>query len=455
MENHSTALMIEPIPYQDTLAQIARESGIEAYYVGGLVRDRLLGRHSKDIDIVTVDRDPQILLDMLRVRLGSGKLSVVGRYGTCQLTTPDGIQIEGVRARSESYFFDSRKPTVKAGSLQDDIDRRDFTINCLIIPLDRPDVVLDPTGRGRGDLENKIIRTPMPPAQTFSDDPLRMLRAVRFASQLGFQIAPETEAGIKKSSTRLNIISRERIAGELNGILLSPNPAQGVNDLYALGLLREFAPDLVSIREHVPKRWNHALFTLGATPPDITLRWAALFHSLSALPAQSGVSGRDSLGAKSAHRNLISLRYPDDIARQVARLVELHPAISGYRSSAPDHEVRSLIWAVGTDMPMSLDLARSCLGQPHREPNCTIGDLENRIAALDPHGLLATHTLPLSGDQIMAELEIEQGPMVGVAKDELRRAVISGVLPIDDPAEAASWLMAQREVTSEPTSIGM
>jgi poly(A) polymerase len=179
---------------------------------------------------------------------------VVGRYGTCQLTTPDGIQIEGVRARAESYLPDSRKPNVRNGSLQEDIDRRDFTINCLIIPVNEPEVVLDPTGKGRGDLEDKIIRTPISPAQTFSADPLRMLRAVRFASQLDFQIALETAEGIKKSSARLGILSRERIANELNGILLSPNPARGMSYPYDLGLIQEFAPDLATIRKATPRR---------------------------------------------------------------------------------------------------------------------------------------------------------------------------------------------------------
>lgn len=432
--------MIQEIPYQKELAKIAQEHNIEAYYVGGLVRDRLLGRASKDIDIVTVGSQPEVLLKLLRDHINGGEVAVVGRYGTSQLTTPDGVQIEGVRARAESYDLDSRKPLVRIGTLQDDILRRDFTINCLIAPVSDPENILDPTGMGLRDLRVGVIRTPLEPAQTFSDDPLRMLRAVRFATKLEFAINSTTMNGIRAAAPRMRIISAERISAELDKILLSQAPGRGLELLADAHLLEQILPEIHT-------RWENdgrdIEYDLDATPADLSLRLAVLFRRTGAPNAHTGNQAAVAL----CRKRLNHLRYPADEVRLVSKLVDLFPRVYGYNPSADDTEMRQLIYAAGREMPLAIALARSCASRLKSPQPVVWDNLESRCATLDPKGLICDHVLPLDGEIIMETMGIDSGPAVGEVKRDLQQAILAGEIQPDDRAQSLAWLAALREPT--------
>jgi poly(A) polymerase len=269
----------------ETIADAARSMGVPAYVVGGYVRDRLLGRATKDIDVVCVGDGIELAQNMAARMMPRPKVVVYQRFGTAMLRC-EGIEIEFVGARRESYSPDSRKPSVSQGSLEDDQNRRDFTINALAVSLNQQDFgqIIDPFN-GLADLEKKIIKTPLDPGKTFSDDPLRMMRAIRFATQLDFSIEPRTFQGIIQYKSRIHIISKERIATELEKILRTYKPSVGFNLLFDSGLLQLVLPDVAKLqgvedmsgRAHKDNFYHtlEVLDNLCRRSTDIWLRWAS------------------------------------------------------------------------------------------------------------------------------------------------------------------------------------
>ncbi|MDG2440885.1 MAG: HD domain-containing protein, partial [Crocinitomicaceae bacterium] len=355
-------------PVFKVASQIVTENGSEAYVIGGYVRDLILGRPSKDIDIVVVGNGldlAEACAEKLRVK----KVSFFKNFGTAQFMYKD-LEVEFVGARKESYRRDSRKPIIEDGTLEDDQKRRDFTINALALSLhaDNFGELLDPFG-GLEDLENKIIKTPLDPDTTYSDDPLRMMRAIRFASQLNFKIEHESLASISRNANRLNIISQERITDELNKILLSNEPSRGFKLLYATKMLHEFFPEMIALygvetidgKSHKDNFYHtlEVLDNISENTDDLWLRWSAIMHDIAKPPTKRfnkkvgwTFHGHEDVGARMVPKIFKRMKLPmNDKMRYVRKLVRLHlRPISLVKGHVTDSAVRRLLFEAGDDV---------------------------------------------------------------------------------------------------------
>lgn len=355
-------------PVFKVASEIVTEQNLEAYVIGGFVRDLILDRPSKDIDIVVIGSGLDLAkacADKLRVK----KVSVFERFGTAQFRYKD-LEVEFVGARKESYRSDSRKPTVENGSLQDDQNRRDFSINALALSLHKDNFgdIIDPFG-GLVDLEKQIIRTPLEPAKTYSDDPLRMMRAIRFATQLDFKIERESLEAISENASRLQIISRERIMDELNKIILSKTPSRGFKLLYSTKLLHEFFPEMVALqgietrdgKAHKDNFYHtlEVLDNISENTDDLWLRWAAIMHDIAKPPTKRfdkkvgwTFHGHEDLGARMVPKIFKRLKLPLDVKmKYVQKLVRLHlRPISLVKGFVTDSAVRRLLFEAGDDV---------------------------------------------------------------------------------------------------------
>lgn len=433
----------------EIVARAARELNVPAYVVGGYVRDRLLGRPTKDIDVVCVG-DGIRLAEAVSGRLSPRpKVVVYRRFGTAMLRC-DGIEIEFVGARRESYSPDSRKPDVEQGSLEDDQNRRDFTINALAVSLNEDTFgqILDPFN-GLAHLEQKLIKTPLDPGQTFSDDPLRMMRAVRFATQLGFTIDPETLRGIREHRSRLHIVSKERITTEVGKILMTPTPSVGFRLLFDTGLLHLFFPEMVALQgvDDVSGRahkdnFYHTLEVLDNVcrrSPNIWLRWAAVLHDI-AKPATKKYSpehgwtfhGHEWLGAKMVPKIFRNLRLPLGAEMEfVQKMVMLHlRPISLTKEEVTASAVRRLLFDAGPDIE---DLMRLCESDittknPRKMARYLEGYeyLKERMAEVSEADRLRLWQPPITGDVIMETFGIQPSREVGVVKNAVREAILEG-----------------------------
>ncbi len=444
------------------ISQAAADLGFPAYVVGGYVRDRLLSRPSKDLDIVCVG-DGIVLAQRVAASLRPrSRVTVYKRFGTAMLKHRD-LEIEFVGARKESYRSDSRKPSVEAGSLEDDQNRRDFTINALAISLNERDFgsIIDPFN-GLEHLEQKLIKTPLEPGKTFSDDPLRMLRGIRFSTQLGFAIDPHTLAGIREYKDRIKIISWERIAVEMNKILLAPKPSVGLRMLFDTGLLPYILPELAALQgveerngqKHKDNFYHtlQVLDQLAEKSDHLWLRWATLLHDIGKARTKRfepnlgwTFHAHEAVGANMVPRIFTRLRLPNDEMKYVKKLVALHQRpVSLSQEGISDSALRRILFEAGEDIDDLLKLCESDITS--KNPEKVRRYLENyqlmrqRLEEIEAADHLRNWQPPISGEQIMATFGIPPGRDIGIIKTAIREAILEGDIPNEFEAAFAMML---------------
>ena len=443
-------------PETESVLQVLREAvrGTEyagkLYLVGGFVRDQVLGLPSgkDDIDIV-LEGDALALARFLREQGAADFEPVVyPKFGTAMVVIK-GRDIEIVTARIESYAPDSRKPdTVEAGTLADDARRRDFTINTLLQSLETGEIT-DPLGKALADLDAQIIRTPTEPKLTFQDDPLRMLRAVRFAARFGFIIEPFTWKATRQSAPRLSIISAERIRDEFCKTLMTTRAPLGLELLKDSGLLGQFAPELMAMvgvtqnEFHAYPVWEHTLIALGNLPPDasLTLRLATLCHDIGKPPTKAaGEDGRvhfyghAEIGAEITRKLMNRLKFSNDEITAVVKLVAQHMRIGEYKPLWTDAAIRRLIRDLGPQLDNLFEIHRvdvSALSPDHRDIS-RASELRARMAPIQEAQDICALTSPLDGLELMARLNLKPGKPLGLVKDYLVNEVVEGRLAPDD-----------------------
>ena len=455
--------MTQPQDKQDALETLRRVTADSPYYgrlflVGGYVRDKLLGKTAAtdDIDLVIEDDALKVARFLWEKRASAHPPVVYPKFGTAMIHV-GASQVELVTARTESYRENSRRPTVTPGTLYTDALRRDFTVNTFLENLHSGEI-LDPTNRGREDLKARILRTPQEPEATFADDPLRMLRACRFAAKLGFAIAPETYAAIVAHADRCNAahgISFERIRDELNKTLLAPGAAQGLELMRETRLLNQFAPELTEMygvtqnKFHKYEVWYHTLVALGNLPSEASLeiRLGVLLHDIGKPATRTEDAAgsvhfyhHEDIGAMIARKLLTRLRYPNETIDTVTRLVALHMRYGAYSESWTDAAVRRLIRSVGELRRDLFTVARADISACNTD-EFVVADLEGlseRMEMIEAHAHVTQITSPLSGEEIIALLALRPGPIVGKIKDALTDAVVAGEFAPDDKGGAAA-----------------
>ena len=424
------------------------------FLVGGFVRDQVMGLPSPgdDIDLV-LEGDALALAHFLKRRGAADHEPVVyPRFGTAMVVVK-GRDVELVTARVESYAPDSRKPdVVEPGTLLQDATRRDFTINTLLQNLHTGEIT-DPLGRAYADLEARIIRTPTDPLLTFQDDPLRMLRAVRFAARFGFTIEPFTWKAVRQSAERLSIISGERIRDEFCKTLMTSRATLSLQLLKDSGLLAQFAPELMGMvgvtqnEFHAYPVWDHTLVALGNLPLDasLTLRLATLFHDVGKPPTKGvGEDGRvhfyghQDVGAEMTRRWMNRLKFSNDEIAAVTRLVAQHMRLGEYRPAWTDAAVRRLMRDLGPQLDDLFEIHRvdvSALAPGHTDIS-RAGELRDRMRPIQEAQDISALTSPLDGQELMALLGLPPGRRLGEVKEYLTGEVVEGRLAPDDKAGA-------------------
>lgn len=436
----------------DIITQTADELQLECYAIGGYVRDIFLHRESKDIDVVTVGSGIQ-LAEAITKKLGKkATLAVFKTYGTAQIKYGD-LEVEFVGARRESYQRESRNPIVEDGTLEDDQNRRDFTINALAVCLnkERFGELLDPFG-GMEDMERLIIRTPLNPDITFSDDPLRMMRAIRFASQLGFDIYPDTFDAICRNKERIRIITKERIADELNKIVLSPKPSIGFKLLDQTGLLPEIFPEFVSLKGAETQNgishkdnFEHTLIVLdniSQKTDNLWLRWAAILHDI-AKPATKRFDSR--LGWTFHNHNFVGekmipgifkrMKLPqNEKMKYVQKMVTLHmrPVVL-VEETITDSAVRRLLFEAGDDIDDLMTLCKADISSKNKQKVARyLANFElvrEKLREIEEKDHVRNFQPPIMGEEIMNIFGLKPGPEVGRLKTSLKDAILDGVIP--------------------------
>jgi poly(A) polymerase len=415
------------------LKQAARDTGAKAWIVGGYVRDKLLGRPHPNPDVLVEDGGGERVAARFAELANARPPVVFERFGTAQVVVPGHI-VEFVSARAESYPANSRKPEVRPASLDEDLRRRDFTINTLLMDFDGH--VHDRLGTARADLGARILRTPAPPPQTFSDDPLRMLRGVRFAAELGFEVAPEIIQAMREMRGRLvpPVISAERIADELRKMLVSPRPRRAIELLDEGGLLEAILPEVAACKGvtqggyHTHDVYGHTLLAVELTPPDLLLRLAALFHDAgkpgTATP-DGAFTGHEIVGAELAEGALARLRFALKDIEVVSLLVRLHLRPVYYGSEWTGGAVRRLARDAGDQIERLMALARADLGASAYPDQGKLDELQRRLAQVRQE-TPSRMSSPVDGADIMRERGISAGPEVGRIKARLAELVLDG-----------------------------
>jgi putative nucleotidyltransferase with HDIG domain len=432
------------------IGQEAKKLNIEVYIIGGFVRDILLSRPNTDVDFVASSRGIELAKACAK-SLGMHKIDIFKTYGTAHFKY-HLLDLEFVGARKESYRQESRKPDVEQGTLSDDQNRRDFTINTLAISLQEGNYgeVIDPFG-GFADLERKTLKTPMEPDITYSDDPLRMMRAIRFANQLGFEIEPVSLEAIRKNAERLKIVSMERITTELNKIMMCEKPSVGFKLMFDTGLLQQFFPEVVKL-QGIEKRngiahkdnFYHTLQVLDnicQTTDKLWLRWAALMHDIAKPPTkrfEEGAGwtfhGHEDLGARMIPKIFARLKLPlDHQMKYVQKLVLLHlRPIALTKEEISDSAVRRLLFEAGDDIDDLMLLCRADITSKNEHKvkkyltNYEI--VKEKLVELEEKDRIRNFQPPVTGEMIMSAFAIAPGREVGIIKNAIKDAILDGVI---------------------------
>lgn len=438
-------------PIFSLIQRLADETNTPAYVIGGYVRDHLLGRpFNQDVDILVVGSGIDFatrLGEMLQI-----KVAVYKNFGTAMLVY-EGLNVEFVGARKESYRSDSRKPIVENGTLEDDQNRRDFTINAMAFSLNEASFgqLVDPFD-GKQDLTNRIIRTPLDPYITFSDDPLRMMRAIRFATQLHFKIDIKAIQAIADQADRINIISKERITDELNKILWAPKPSIGFKYLYDTGLLQHIFPEMCALHgvEYINGKGHKDNFyhtlevvdNVAELSDDLWLRWAAVLHDI-AKPATKRFDkkvgwtfhGHEDRGARMVPKIFTRLRLPlNDKMRFVQKLVQLHlrPIVLA-QDIATDSAVRRLLYEASDDIDALMLLCHADVTTKNEFKKKKYRDnfelVKQKLKDVEERDHIRNWQPPVSGEDIMKAFGLSPGRKVGLIKSSIREAILEGHIP--------------------------
>jgi len=464
--NYKTALQH---PVFNTVSVANRNLGLESYVIGGFVRDFLLKRgDAKDIDIVAVGSGIDLAKEVSNLLPGKPKVSIFKTYGTAMLKS-GAIELEFVGARKESYQADSRNPAVEDGTLEEDQNRRDFTINALAISLNDDSFgrLLDPFN-GLSDLEQKIIRTPLDPDITYSDDPLRMLRAIRFATQLNFSIEKESLQSIARNADRIQIISKERIVEECHKILAAPVPSIGFALLHKTGLLPYIFPELVALegieekegQKHKDNFWHtlEVVDNIAQTTDNLWLRWAALLHDIGKAPTKRfdkkigwTFHAHEFVGSKMVFKLFKRLKMPlNDKMKFVQKMVMMSSRPIVLASEVTDSAVRRLVFDAGDYVEdlMILCEADITTKNPNRfkKYHNNFQKVRRKIVEVEERDHVRNFQPPVSGEEIMTTFGLKPCREIGVIKDAIKEAILEGEIPNEYEAARNFMLKKGQEI---------
>ena len=455
-------------PVFKVVSQIASEKGISAFVIGGFVRDLIIGRPSKDIDIVVLGNGLE-LAQLSAEKLRVNKVSLFKNFGTAHFAYKD-LDVEFVGARKESYRSDSRKPIVEDGTLQDDQNRRDFTINALALSLNVKTFgdLIDPFN-GLKDIELGIIRTPLEPDITYSDDPLRMLRAIRFATQLNFKIETKSLESILRQSERLNIISQERINEELNKIILADKPSRGFILLKSTQLLQQFFPEMIALvgietidgKSHKDNFYHtlEVLDNVAEKSDSLWLRWSAILHDIAKPPTKRfdkeigwTFHGHEDLGARMVPRIFTRMRLPlDQKMKYVQKLVRLHlRPIALVKGTVTDSAIRRLLNEAGDDIEDLMTLCNADITSKNEfkvkkyKQNFEIVSL--KLKDVEEKDQIRNFQPPITGELIMQTFGVGPCAEIGIIKSQIKESILEGTIPNEYEAAYAEMLRIGKEL---------